>query len=132
MSDAASLHLKLDRVLAEMAGVSGRLDEHNEAIERLTAGLELLRQGQDDVRTAVETLAEAADQDGADGGELAASLLRMGNRLDQMVADSTRMVTVINGLPRAMSDAAMDAVRLALGEAIDPRPAPPTLETPTP
>lgn len=124
-SDAAALHLKLDRVLAELAGIRAWQNDHEEALSALTAGLDLLRQGQDDTRATVAELVDAADQDGVEGGELAVVLLRINSRLDQMVADGTRMVTVLNTLPRAMSDAAMDGVRLALGEGLDVLPQPP-------
>lgn len=120
ITSAAALHLKLDRLLATMEGVAAKQEEQDEAIKTLTAGLDLLRQGQNDMRAAIEELTDAADEEG--DGELREVLLRLTQQMEQMVADGTRMVTVINGLPRAMSDAAMDAVRLALGEAIDPRP----------
>lgn len=114
---AASLHLKLDRVLAELGALSAKQEETEEAVSALTAGLELLRGEMGDTRAAVEALAEAADAGG--GGELNETLTRIHEHLEQIAADGDRMVTVINGLPRAMSDAAMDAVRLALGEAVD-------------
>lgn len=120
ITSAAALHLKLDRLLAAMEGVAAKQEEQDESIKTLTAGLDLLKQGQDDMRAAIEELTDAADEGG--DGELREVLLRLTQQMEQMVADGTRMVTVINGLPRAMSDAAMDAVRLALGEAIDPRP----------
>lgn len=120
ITSAAALHLKLDRLLAAMEGVAAKQEEQDESIKTLTAGLDLLKQGQDDMRAAIEELTDAADEEG--DGELREVLLRLTQQMEQMVADGTRMVTVINGLPRAMSDAAMDAVRLALGEAIDPRP----------
>lgn len=120
ITSAAALHLKLDRLIAAMEGVAAKQEEQDVAIETLTAGLDLLRQGQDDMRAAIEELTDAADEEG--DGELREVLLRLTQQMEQMVADGTRMVTVINGLPRAMSDAAMDAVRLALGEAIEPRP----------
>ena len=120
ITSAAALHLKLDRLLAAMEGIAAKQEEQDESIKTLTAGLDLLKQGQDDMRAAIEELTDAADEEG--DGELREVLLRLTQQMEQMVADGTRMVTVINGLPRAMSDAAMDAVRLALGEAIDPRP----------
>lgn len=116
MTDA-SLHLKLDRVLAELAALSGKQAELEEGQTALVAGLELLRAEVGDTRAAVDALAEAADAGG--DGELGETLTRIHEQLEQIAADGGRMVTVINGLPRAMSDAAMDAVRLALGEAVD-------------
>lgn len=118
MTDA-SLHLKLDRVLAGLAALSSKQDELEEGQAALAAGLKLLRADLGDTRAAVQALAEAADEDPGGGGELAEALRGINGQLEQIAADGTRMVTVVNGLPRVLSDAAMDAVSLAMGGGMD-------------
>lgn len=115
----ADLHLKLDRLLAGQERILARQDAHEQALAAVAAGLQARDEAMDAVRELLSRLVEEATDEGQNGGEMRDLLLKLERHLAQIVADGTRMVTVINGLPRAMSDAAMDAVRLAMGDALD-------------
>lgn len=115
----ADLHLKLDRLLAGQERILARQEDHEAALVALKAGLDARDEAMEAVRELLARLVEEATDEGQDGGEMRDLLVKLERHLAQISADNGRMVTVINGLPRAMSDAAMDAVRLAMGDAVD-------------
>lgn len=118
-----AVSLKLDRMLAEMGEVRAEVRELGEAQAALTAGLVQLGNQVDTLDASIVALNEAINEEEPDGQErareLAGALRRLGENMKQLSEETARVVTVMNGLPRAMSDAAMDGVRLALGDALD-------------
>ena len=117
------LALKLDKLLAELADTRAEVRELREAQAALTAGLVQVGNQVDTLGASIVALHEAVNAEDPEGQErakqLAAALRRIGENMNQLSEETARVVTVANGLPRAVSDAAMDGVRLALGDAID-------------
>lgn len=119
----ADLHLKLDRILAQQERLLARQDVFETTIGTLIRGLTAHGDALDTLREALERLWTAVTEEDEGGGEMRDLIVTMNRLLAQIVADGERMVTVINTLPRAMSDAAMDGVRLAMGDGVSvPRP----------
>ena len=117
----ADLHLKLDRVLAELAQQRQATADLDVTVAALTQGLGALSDDLATQREVLERLTAAASTEEG-GEEMRALIARIEASLAQMVADGGRMVTVLNGLPRAVSDAAIDGIRLAMGEGVDAPP----------
>ena len=114
----ADLHLKLDRILVGQAEQRQATASLELSIVALTEGLGALAEDLATQRELLARLAAAASAE-QDGGEMRELIARIEASLAQIAADGGRMVTVLNGLPRAVSDAAMDGVRLAMGEGLD-------------
>ena len=117
----ADLHLKLDRILAGQAEQRQATASLELSIVALTTGLGTLSDDLATQRELLARLAEAASSE-QDGGEMRDLIVRIEASLAQIKADGGRMVTVLNGLPRAVSDAAIDGIRLAMGEGVDVPP----------
>jgi len=117
----ADLHLKLDRILARQDEQIDKTADLEASITALVGGLSALSDGLNVQTELLERVIEAISAETPDSG-LRDVLASIQASLKQIAEDGTRMVTVINTLPRAMSDAAIDGVRLALGEAVDVKP----------
>jgi predicted nucleic acid-binding Zn-ribbon protein len=118
-----AVSLKLDKVLAEQGDTRAEVRELREAQAALTAGLVQLGNQVDTLNGSIVALDEAVNAEDPEGQErakqLAGALRRIGETMKQLSEETARVVTVMNGLPRAVSDAALDGVRLALGDALD-------------
>lgn len=118
-----AVSLKLDKVLAEVEDSRAEVRELREAQGALTAGLVQLGRQVDTLGESIVALNEAVNAEDPEGQErakqLAGALKRIAENIKQLSEETVRVVTVMNGLPRAVSDAAMDGVRLALGGALD-------------
>lgn len=117
----ADLHLKLDRILARQDEQIDKTADLETSITALVGGLSVLSDGLNTQTELLERVIEAISAETPDS-DLRDLLASIQASLKQIAEDGTRMVTVINTLPRAMSDAAIDGVRLALGEAVDVKP----------
>ncbi len=120
----ADLHLKLDRILAQGEQVLARQDDFDAAVGALLAALHAMS---DDMATQREVLAKLVERvdaaSGDDGGEMRELIARLELHLGQIAGQCERMVTGIDALPRVLSDAAIDGVRLAMGDGLDlPKP----------
>ena len=113
----ADLHLKLDRILSRQDEQMDATANLEQSITALVGGLSALSDGLDVQTELLERVIAAISAETPDGG-LRDVLVSIQASLAQIVADGTRMVTVMNTLPRAMSDAAIDGVRLAMGDAV--------------
>lgn len=117
MSDSA-IHLKLDRILAGQESILERQTDQDASIEALTAGLSNLVDALDTQRELLARLAKAMSaEQGAD--EVRDAILAISQSLKQLHEDSGQMVTILSGLGPALSEAAHDAVRMAMGDGVE-------------
>ncbi len=117
MSDSA-IHLKLDRILAGQECILERQTDQDASIEALTAGLSNLVDALDTQRELLARLAKAMSAEhGAD--EVRDAILAISQSLKQLQEDSGQMVTILSGLGPALSKAAQDAVRMAMGDGVE-------------
>ena len=115
----ADLHLKLDRILARQDDQDRAILALEEASRALTGGLSALADGLDVQNELLKRVVQAISAEQADSG-FAALLVSIQASLAQVVADGEHIVTVLETLPRAMSDAVLDGVRLAMGDGVSP------------
>ena len=118
MSDSL-LHLKLDKVLAGLDGVTSEQADQRNTIAALTQSIGNLDNTLNTLIEAVSRLAEAVSaEQAAEGSEMKELIARIAASLEQIQADGTRMVTTIFRLPDELSRAAHDAVRMAMGDGV--------------
>jgi len=115
----ADLHLKLDRILA-------RQDDHEQAMAEHELVLSILVQGVRELVPLLGTqremlqrlLAAASDETGGDG-EMAKLIQRIETALTQQTADLSQIRVTLQRLPGQVEAAAIDGVRMAVGEGMD-------------
>lgn len=114
----SDLHLKLDRILAGQAAHQQALSDNETSIKTLIAGMHALSDDQATMRELLAQLAEAISQE-QDNTELRDLIQKIEAHMARSVENGEHMLETLESLPRAMSEAAVDGVRLALGDAID-------------
>lgn len=117
MSDSA-IHLKLDRILAGQESILERQTDQEASIEALTAGLSNLVDALDTQRELLARLAKAMSAEQG-GDEVRDAILAISQSLKQLQDDSGQMVTMLSGLGPALSEAAQDAVRMAMEDGVE-------------
>ena len=114
----SDLHLKLDRILANQAAHRQALADNETSIKTLIAGMHALSDDQATMRELLTQLAEAMSKE-QDNTELRDLIQKIEAHMARSVENGEHMLETLESLPRAMSEAAVDGVRLALGDAID-------------
>lgn len=117
MSESA-IYLKLDRILAGQESILERQTDQDASIEALTAGLSNLVDALDTQRELLARLAKAMSAEQGED-EVRDAILAISQSLKQIQEDSGQMVTMLSGLGPALSEAAHDAVRIAMGDGVD-------------
>ena len=115
----ADLHLKLDRLLAGQ-------EAHTKAVESLELVMSMVLQGVQNLipllgtqREMLQRVLEAASDEGADGGEMQELIGRIEAALTQQTADMSAIRVTLQRLPGQVEAAAIDGVRMAVGEGVD-------------
>ena len=115
----ADLHLKLDRLLAGQ-------EAHTKAVESLELVMSMVLQGVQNLipllgtqREMLQRVLEAASDEGADGGEMQELIARIEAALTQQTADMSAIRVTLQRLPGQVEAAAIDGVRMAVGEGVD-------------
>lgn len=113
----ADLHLKLDRILA---------GQEAQATAELELVLSMLVQGVQGLvpllgtqREMLQRLLEAASDDTGDDGELTKLIQRIEAALIQQTANLSQIRVTLQRLPGQVEAAAIDGVRMAVGEGVD-------------
>ena len=121
----ADLHLKLDRLLAGQ-------EAHTEAVASLELVMSMVLQGVQNLVPLLGTqtemlrqVLEAAGDEGADGGEMQELIGRIEAALTQQTADMSAIRVTLQRLPGQVEAAAIDGVRMAVGEGVDLSDEPP-------
>ncbi len=115
----ADLHLKLDRILA------GQEDQAKAAAE-LELVMSMLLQGVQNLiplfatqREMLQRLLEAASDETGDDGEMTKLIQSIEAALIQQTADMSAIRVTLQRLPGQVEAAAIDGVRMAVGEGMD-------------
>jgi hypothetical protein len=117
MSDP-DIHLKLDRILAGQSQIFARMGEHDETIRVLISAMSVMREAVNTQTETINRLSEAiSGEEGA--GEIATALASIADYLKKIQQDGARMVILVGRLPDAVTQAAQDAVAMALGDGVD-------------
>ncbi len=113
----ADLHLKLDRILA---------GQEDQATAELELVLSMLLQGVQNLipllgtqREMLQRLLEAASDETGDDGEMTKLIQRIEAALTQQTADMSAIRVTLQRLPGQVEAAAIDGVRMAVGEGMD-------------
>jgi len=114
----SAIYLKLDRILAGQESILERQTDQDASIEALTAGLSNLVDALDTQRELLARLAKAMSAEQGED-EVRDAILAISQSLKQIQEDSGQMVTMLSGLGPALSEAAHDAVRIAMGDGVD-------------
>jgi hypothetical protein len=119
MMAEADLHLKLDRILAGQ-------DDQAKATVELELTLSMLLQGVQSLiplfgtqREMLQRLLEAASDETGDDGEMTKLIQRIEAALTQQTADMSAIRVTLQRLPGQVEAAAIDGVRMAVGEGMD-------------
>jgi methyl-accepting chemotaxis protein len=116
-----NLHLKADRLLAVQAEHTQKLADLNESVSALAAGLSdgVLPQLQDH-KQMLQDILEAATDEPESGGvsDLIRQLMAL---MREQNGQLHEVATALQRLPSAIERAAIDGVRLAMGDGVDAR-----------
>jgi hypothetical protein len=114
----ADIHLKLDRLVAGQDRILARLEEQEETIAVLIAGMVTLTETIATQTETINRLSEAMSQD-ADSGDVQSLIESIAVSLKQIKEDGARMVVLVGRLPNAVAQAAQDGVLIAMGGGAD-------------
>jgi hypothetical protein len=114
----ADIHLKLDRLVAGQDRILARLEEQEETIAVLIAGMVTLTETIATQTETINRLSEAMSQD-ADSGDVLSLIESIAVSLKQIKEDGARMVVLVGRLPNAVAQAAQDGVLIAMGGGAD-------------
>lgn len=115
----ADLHLKLDRILAGQEEQSKRQAEQELVLSMLVQGVQNLIPLFGAQREMLQRVLEAASDETGDGGEMAKLIQRIEAALTQQTADMSQIRVTLQRLPGQVEAAAIDGVRMAVGEGVD-------------
>ncbi len=115
----ADLHLKLDRILAGQEDQAKATAELELVVSMLAQGLQNLVPLLGTQREMLQRLLEAAGDETADDGEMAKLIQRIEAALTQQTADMSAIRVTLQRLPGQVEAAAIDGVRMAVGEGAD-------------
>jgi hypothetical protein len=114
----ADIHLKLDRLMAGQDRIVARLEEQEETIAVLIAGMVTLTETIATQTETINRLSEAMSQE-ADSGDVRSLIESIAVSLKQIKEDGARMVVLVGRLPNAVAQAAQDGVLIAMGGGAD-------------
>jgi hypothetical protein len=114
----ADIHLKLDRLVAGQDRILARLEEQEETIAVLIAGMVTLTETIATQTETINRLFEAMSQE-ADSGDVRSLIESIAVSLKQIKEDGARMVVLVGRLPNAVAQAAQDGVFIAMGGGVD-------------
>ena len=115
----ADLHLKLDRILAGQEDQAKATAELELTLSMLLQGVQNLIPLLGTQREMLQRLLEAASDEGGDGGEMVELIGRIEAALIQQTADMSAIRVTLQRLPGQVEAAAIDGVRMAVGEGVD-------------
>ena len=115
----ADLHLKLDRILARLDDQDRVMADHELALSILVQGVQKLVPLLGTQREMLQRVLEAASDDTGDGSEMAKLIGRIETALTQQTADLSQIRVTLQRLPGQVEAAAIDGVRMAVGEGVD-------------
>ena len=122
----ADLHLKLDRLLAGQEDQAAAMAELNLVLSMVLQGLNNLVPLLETHREMLGLIMQAATAEGGDDGELGKLLARIEAALTQQTADMSAIRVTLQRLPGQVEDAAIDGIRMAMGDGVDPDEPPPS------
>ena len=115
----ADLHLKLDRILARQDDQEKAAAEHELVLSMLVQGVRELVPLLGTQREMLQRVLEAASDGPADDGEMAKLIKHIETALTQQTADLSQIRVTLQRLPGQVEAAAIDGVRMAVGEGAD-------------
>ncbi len=115
----ADLHLKLDRILARQDDQERAIAEHELVLSILVQGVRELVPLFATQREMLQRLLEAAGDETGDDGEMTKLIQRIEAALTQQTADMSQIRVTLQRLPGQVEAAAIDGVRMAVGEGVD-------------
>ena len=115
----ADLHLKLDRILAGQDDQKRVMAEHELVLSMLVQGVRELVPLLGTQREMLQRVLEAASDGPGDDGEMAKLIQRIETALTQQTADLSQIRVTLQRLPGQVEAAAIDGVRMAVGEGMD-------------
>ncbi len=115
----ADLHLKLDRILARQDDQERAMAEHELVLSILVQGVRELVPLLGTQREMLQRVLEAASDETGDSGEMAKLIQRIEAAMTQQTADLSQIRVTLQRLPGQVEAAAIDGVRMAVGEGMD-------------
>ena len=115
----ADLHLKLDRILAGQEDAAKERAELELVLSMLLQGVQNLIPLFGTQREMLQRLLEAASDETGGGGEITELIARIEAALTQQTADMSAIRVTLQRLPGQVEAAAIDGVRMAVGEGAD-------------
>jgi len=115
----ADLHLKLDRILARQDDQEQAMAEHELVLSILVQGVRELVPLLGTQREMLQRVLEAASSETGDDGEMAKLIQRIEAAMTQQTADLSQIRVTLQRLPGQVEAAAIDGVRMAVGEGMD-------------
>ena len=115
----ADLHLKLDRILAGQDDQKRAMAEHELVLSMLVQGVRELVPLLGTQREMLQRVLEAASDGPGDDGEMAKLIQRIETALTQQTADLSQIRVTLQRLPGQVEAAAIDGIRMAVGEGMD-------------
>ena len=122
----ADLHLKLDRLLAGQEDQAAAMTELNLVLSMVLQGLNNLVPLLETHREMLGLIMQAATAEGSDDGELGKLLARIEAALTQQTADMSAIRVTLQRLPGQVEGAAIDGIRMAMGDGMDLDEPPPS------
>ncbi len=121
----ADLYLKLDRILARQDDQERAMTEHELVLSILVQGVRELVPLLGTQREMLQRVLEAASSETGDDGEMAKLIQRIEAAMTQQTADLSQIRVTLQRLPGQVEAAAIDGVRMAVGEGMDMPDEPP-------
>ena len=115
----ADLHLKLDRILAGQEDQATATAELNLVLSMVLQGVQGLVPLLRTLREMLQRLLEAASDETGGDGEMTKLIQRIEAALTQQTADMSQIRVTLQCLPGQVEAAAIDGVRMAVGEGVD-------------
>jgi len=115
----ADLHLKLDRILARQDDQERGMAEHELVLSILVQSVRELVPLLGTQREMLQRVLEAASSETGDDGEMAKLIQRIEAAMTQQTADLSQIRVTLQRLPGQVEAAAIDGVRMAVGEGMD-------------
>ncbi len=121
MNDAASLHLKLDRITAKQDEQDRKLDAIDQSLAALTAGMTGLVPLLGTHREMLQQVLDELTKESPSGSDLHNLLARIEATLGNLSGAIHSINGLLRDLPAACESATIDGVRLATGGGVDIR-----------